>query len=317
MCAASRAALAWAIGAALAGPALAFQARLPARAAPCAWGRAGASCPAPRPWPAPPVPPRPRRLPLRQQGAGSPRAGSSADAAGGEELEPYELIADAAHEELREWARARGVAWQAWDLAQFPELDVRGAVATAPLVAGEPLVSVPLSAGLTLDASTQCPFPASFAARAAWDDCPRWEFKMALRLLWERSRGRESPFCPFVQAMPPAVDTLRACPAHLLPELQDEALQTRVAEWQHACATEWARVSALLRWRCPRTPRAPRVCVCVCRTALYLKRALAARIGARLALNRYPVVISRRLRCRTLKSAAPSCPNPPPHAPIL
>ena len=72
---------------------------------------------------------------------------------------------------------------------------------------------------------------------------------MALRLLWERSRGRESPFCPFVQAMPPVVDTLRACPAHLLPELQDEALQTRVAEWQRACATEWARVSALLRWR--------------------------------------------------------------------
>jgi hypothetical protein len=64
----------------------------------------------------------------------------------------------------------RGVLWQAWDMAHFPELNVRGAVATAPLVAGEPLVSVPLSAGLTLDASTPCPFPDTFAARAAWDE---------------------------------------------------------------------------------------------------------------------------------------------------
>jgi hypothetical protein len=48
--------------------------------------------------------------------------------------------------------------------------------------------------------------------------------------------------------MPAAVDTLRACPGHVLPELQDEALQVRAVEWQRACAMEWTRVSALLRF---------------------------------------------------------------------
>ncbi len=36
----------------------------------------------------------------------------------------------------------------------------------------------------------------------------------------------------FIPAMPAAVDTLRAYPGHVLPELQDEALQVRAVEWR-------------------------------------------------------------------------------------
>ncbi len=86
-------------------PVLAFQTRLaplPARGGPRAAGRAIKAMPA---LPRTPAPPRPWRPPALAPGC---HAGSSADAEpepGDNAREPFELINDPAHEELRQWAR--------------------------------------------------------------------------------------------------------------------------------------------------------------------------------------------------------------------
>ena len=116
----------------------------------------------------------------------------SSDDSDADEPERYTLVDDDAHNELRAAARAAGVQWKGWDIAMFPELDVRGAVALEHIPAGQPLGSVPVAAGITIDAATPCPFPPDFAHPDAWNEWPqrdlRW--RMALNLFWERSRGQ-------------------------------------------------------------------------------------------------------------------------------
>jgi len=164
--------------------------------------------------------------------------------------EPYTLIKDSAHDQLRKWAREVGVKWQGWDVAHFPELDVRGVVALKDIPNGQPLVTVPLSAGLTLEETTPCPFPSNFAHQEAWDACPRWELKLALNLFWEYSRGQDSPRFSFIQTMPRSSDSLRLYPEDVLRELQDDALVERLVTWRKLCADEWARVFPLLSASC-------------------------------------------------------------------
>lgn len=103
-----------------------------------------------------------------------------------EEAEPYIVLHDGVHNSLREWARLRGVEWHGWDLASFPELNIRGAVALRDIREDDLLVSVPIVEGITLTPETDCPFPASFAGAAVWEGCGKWEYKMALSLLWDR-----------------------------------------------------------------------------------------------------------------------------------
>ena len=180
------------------------------------------------------------------------RCGSDGSSEGEEApAEPYTIVSDIQHEELRRWASEAGVRCGSWDIALFPELEVRGAVALADIPAGQALVSVPLSAGITLDAQSACPFPPEFADKEAWDASPRWQFQMALHLFWQRCQGQDSPRSRFIASMPSACDTLRKYPNTLLQELQDDMLISRVLDWRRACAAEWDRLSPLLSPACP------------------------------------------------------------------
>jgi hypothetical protein len=169
-----------------------------------------------------PPPPPPRR-----PAAPPPRAAAAADLAA-------DPVTTCSPEEYARWAAAAGIDADI-EQATFPG-GLRGARATAAVAAGARFASVPRAAALVVDPRGRCPCPA-FVDAAWWRAAPWWA-KMGALLLYEASRGRESPVWGYVAQLPPSIDApVNWTPAELA-ELHYPPLEASVAAqrgaWERA-----------------------------------------------------------------------------------
>ncbi|KAL4858313.1 Histone-lysine N-methyltransferase setd3 [Chlorella vulgaris] len=104
---------------------------------------------------------------------------------------------------LSEWAEQAGVVFPKLTQAFFGEL--RGGKALAGIEPDEVFVTVPRAAALVVAPNERCPCP-EFVDAAFYKEAP-WFVKMAVLLLWERSKGRKSSVWGYIEQLPSSIDT--------------------------------------------------------------------------------------------------------------
>jgi hypothetical protein len=104
-------------------------------------------------------------------------------------------------ERFVDWAGARGIRFDKWRIGDVGGL--RGAIATQNVREGTVLVSAPPEAVLSVRDGDACPLPRSFIDPAYWDSmAKKWEIRLALLLLYEKSLGSQSLWAPYLAVLP-------------------------------------------------------------------------------------------------------------------
>jgi len=126
-----------------------------------------------------------------------------------------------------EWARNAGISFPKVTQALFDD-GLRGMKALEPISPDEFFVSVPRGAALVVEPKGRCPCP-HFVSSDYWKQAP-WFVKMAVLLLCEAQKGRESPVWGYISQLPQAsIDTPVFWSAEDLKELQYARLQADIA----------------------------------------------------------------------------------------
>ena len=141
---------------------------------------------------------------------------------------------------LADWARTRDILFGKWDVGNVNG-GLRGAIATEDVREGEVLVSAPEAAVLSVRQADSCPLPGYFVDPGYWDSIAnKWEMRMALLLLFEKSLGEKSAWAPWLDMLPNSFGLpLTFCDSEL-EDLQDHLfianLRVERAFWddQHA-----------------------------------------------------------------------------------
>lgn len=128
--------------------------------------------------------------------------------------------------ELASWATESGLKWQKWVVGEVAGIQgLRGAIATQNLKEDEVIVSAPPEATIMVRVNDPCPFPASFLSAEYWDEMSEfWNMRMGLRLLFEKRKGDESTFAPYIKVLPEAFTTPMCWTDAEVQELQWEPL---------------------------------------------------------------------------------------------
>ena len=114
--------------------------------------------------------------------------------------------------------------------------NVRGMVALDRIDAGEVFVSLPRVAALVVDPLEKCPCP-DFVEMGYYKKAP-WYVKMAILLLSERAKGRESRVYGYIEQLPLSIDTPVRWNEEELRELQNGNLQKGVVRQRE----EWKKI---------------------------------------------------------------------------
>ncbi|KAI7838732.1 hypothetical protein COHA_007528 [Chlorella ohadii] len=140
------------------------------------------------------APHRRRRSAAAAAASGSNAGGGSSSTAAREAAVTKDYI---------KWAGEAGIVSPKVTQAYFGEL--RGAKALDAIAPDEIFVTVPRGAAVVVAPNERCPCP-DFVDPAFYKEAP-WFVKMALLLLWERSRGRASPVWGYIEQLPSSIDT--------------------------------------------------------------------------------------------------------------
>ena len=105
-------------------------------------------------------------------------------------------------ERFVDWAGARGIIFDKWRIGDVGG-GLRGAIATQNVRKGTVLVSARPEAVLSVREGDACPLPRSFIDPAYWDRmAKKWEIRLALLLLYEKSLGSHSRWAPYLEVLP-------------------------------------------------------------------------------------------------------------------
>ena len=116
--------------------------------------------------------------------------------------------------------------------------DLRGSKALQPILPEEIFVTVPRTAALVVEPTGSCPCP-DFVSPSFWKQAP-WFIKMAVLLLKESSRGRDSPVWGYIVQLPESIDSpVRWTPAEVA-ELQYTPLETDILQQQKLWQDQYA-----------------------------------------------------------------------------
>lgn len=83
---------------------------------------------------------------------------------------------------------------------------VRGLSAAAAIDLDDVAISVPRKVAITLSPKQRCPLPAGWLEEKYWGAAP-WFVKLALILLYEKSKGPASTFSSYLQQLPQTSDS--------------------------------------------------------------------------------------------------------------
>ncbi|PRW57714.1 SET domain-containing [Chlorella sorokiniana] len=185
----------------------------------------------------PPAPDRRRRSP-----AAAAAGGSSAGGFGGGSSSTAAQEAAVTKDYIK-WAGEAGIISPKMQQAYFGEL--RGAKALDAIAPDEIFVTVPRAAAVVVAPNERCPCP-DFVDAAFYKEAP-WFVKMAVLLLWERSRGRASPVWGYIEQLPSSIDTpVRWSEAELV-ELQYAPAINEIRQQQAAWRQQYDKFSAAVK----------------------------------------------------------------------
>ena len=158
---------------------------------------------------------------------------------------------------LARWVQGRGLEGYGSDgcvvVAEFPETG-RGLAAARDLVRGEPFLRVPASCLLANPMPGHAdPLPG--AAGGTWPAGLRPEHRLAVRLLYERGRGRVSPWAPYVAACPAQYATLADFDAGAVDALQVPAMRARAERARESAREAHASLAGVLEAVAPPSER--------------------------------------------------------------
>jgi len=98
--------------------------------------------------------------------------------------------------ELASWAEKRGISWSKWLVSDVGN-GLRGAVATAPIAAGETILTAPVMSTLIIRDAEKCPLPEDFVPEGFWAKMDNfWNIRLALLLIHERRKALAPPELP-------------------------------------------------------------------------------------------------------------------------
>ena len=156
----------------------------------------------------------------------------------GVSLRPRASTVDAAQAEFSQWRTSKSIISPNVEVAYFGDVDdevmrYRGVKAMENISQNDVLVELPRDSCLVLMDEAELPFP-EFCTNALWaklTEKNKWQVKVALNLLHEKSQGSNSEFKVYIDQLPKEFDLLSQWSSGELNELQYPAV-VRAAEAQ-------------------------------------------------------------------------------------